>query len=203
MAKFTPASKQLMRLPTQVLAAGCVLVVACKNNSSASLDETVSKVHEAASMILPDYKNAITVSKLVETANKIADQEKENEDSCHQRSTAAILGALLDTVRNAAPTAMKNVNDALCFRLLEILCMAQNGSRCGELLRLGGVLVASAVIGAAFCISAPANREETASNEVRSVLKRLSGYPEDVILAQTRSCLQCVFASSPLSPSAA
>ena len=197
--QITPTAKHLVLVPLQVTAAGSVLAAVLQAGGAASQESAAARVHAAAGEILgPEYTAALSVDALLNTVKEIMhDSGPEKKPS----STARVLEELHGRAATAAPEAAAGAPLAVCFRLLELLCLEHGGSKCSALMRQGGALVAAAVIAAAFCIAAPMATVGAGSgggggggggSTLLATLSALTGYPDDVIRTQAQSYLHLI-----------
>lgn len=194
-AGITPTSKAGISVPTQATAAASVVAATQRSGEIQDTEAIANKVHAAASKILgPDYAETVTLRVLMKTAEEML--EEQPNSSAQRPSTAHCLMELHSKVVAALPAAMADVTDDVCFRLLELLCMAQEGTHAQELLRRGGSLVAAGIIASAFCISTPIQAAGQHGRTVMDTLASLTAYPAEVIKGQARFCLQETLACS-------
>jgi hypothetical protein len=185
---ITPNSKNSVQEPLSLVSAASVLAALASSEKRENSEKAV--LEAASSLFDSSFAEKVTLEQLKKSAEEILDTNKSSEKPADSPTTAQ----LVEDLHTALPKEISfKIEIKVAYLLLELLCLANNGSQCAAVLQRGGTLVAGACLVAACCLASPplsAFAAQMQGPEMLPAIASLTGFPGEVILAQSQSIVR-------------
>ncbi len=177
---ITPNSKKRVSEPMSLVSAASVLAALTTLERQTHSEQAV--LEAATGLFEASFAEKVTLEHLKKSAQEILSSSLKVQPAGSSPASPTT-AQLIEDLHAALPTHIRlYLNIKLAFLVLESLCLAKNNA--AAVLLNGGALAAGAVLGAAFCLESPS--PQISGSEVLSALSTLTGFPEEVIFAQSR-----------------
>jgi len=186
--KITLNSKGSVQEPLSLVSAASVLAALTTSEKQDYSEKDI--LEAAASLFDASFAGKVTLEHLKTSKEAILDGNKSREKPADSPTTAQLVEDLHATLSEKISF---KIEIKVAFWLLELLCLAKNGSQCAAVLQKGGALTAGACLAAASCLAAPplsASGAQIQSPKMLPAIASLTGFPSEVILAQSQSLVR-------------
>lgn len=190
---ITPNSKKRVQEPITLVSAASVLAAL---TTSEKRSKSESAVLQAASGLFGTFfSEKVTSEHLKKTAEEILGSKSNSEKASAGADSSPTTAQLIEDLHAQLSNQLSSqIEIKIAFLLLELLCLANHGSQCAAVLQKGGSLAAGACLAAAYCLASPPPflpiSGQNQGLEILSAISTLTGFPDEVILTQTRSLLE-------------